>query len=49
MSTPEEKLVAAANQVGAEITKVKAWYKQYQVWVVAIVALIAGAIVGRYV
>jgi hypothetical protein len=47
MSTPESKLEEAATAVTTEIAKAKSVWASYEVWIVAAVCLIIGAVVGH--
>ena len=47
MSTPENKLEAAAASVTAEIAKAKSVWASWEVYIVAAVCLIVGAFVGH--
>lgn len=47
MSTPEDKLVAAAGDVKGAIEKVKSVWASHEIYIVAAVCLIVGAIVGH--
>ena len=49
MSTPENKLEAAAAKVSADLSKVKSIWASYEVYIVAAVCLIVGAVVGHKV
>jgi hypothetical protein len=47
MSTPESKLETAAAKVSADLSKVKTVWQHWEVYIVAAVCLIVGAIVGH--
>lgn len=47
MSTPENKLEEAATKLSADLSKVKSVWASYEVYIVAAVCLIVGAIVGH--
>lgn len=47
MSTPENKLETAAAAVSADIAKAKSVWASWEIWIVAAVCLVIGAVVGH--
>lgn len=47
MCTPESKLESAAAKVSSDLSKAKSIWASYEVYIVAAVCLIVGAIVGH--
>lgn len=47
MSTPENKLEAAEAKVSAEIAKARSIWASWEIYIVAAICLIVGAIVGH--
>lgn len=47
MSTPEDKLIAAASSVKEDLAKVAAFWSDYRLYLTMAACLIVGAIVGH--
>lgn len=47
MSTPEEKLQAMADKAAADIAKAKSIWASWEVYIVAAVCLVLGAVIGH--
>ena len=48
MSTPEQKVIATAEKVSADLTTVKGWYEDHRFYAGIALGIVAGALVFHY-